>query len=114
MSGVWCTVNWELHSEHPANASRKTRLYHKLFGRKVVKDGREYFYDGVLEGFKGRRRVRFIDYERHSPGVISVPKQIADTIARILAELKIDHRIIQYNKAANYFMRTYELSPSDR
>ncbi len=109
---IWRTVAWELHSEHPPNSRKKTLLYQRLFGRRVRKGGKEYRYDGLLEGFKGQHRVRFVDYERHSRGVIAVPREVADKIGKILAELKIDHRIIQYRKPENYLRRTYEEAES--
>jgi len=106
-ASAWCTVNWQLQSQNPRNGWKKPLFYYKLFGRKAKKNGKEYFYDGILAGWKNHRRVKLVDYERHSPGVIAVPEDVGEKLGEILAELKIDHRIIPYDKTTNYLRRTY-------
>lgn len=108
----WCTVNWVLHTgnshvRHKGNWRKKTILQQRLFGRRVKVGRKNYYYDGLLEGFKNGRKIKLIDYERHSHGVISVPAKVADEIQQILAALKVDHRIIQYHKPENYYTWKY-------
>ena len=99
-------VSWDVQ----AQKKRTARLHYRLFGRRTKKDGRPYYYDGILAGWKNGRRVKLVEYERFGPTNISVPADLADQILKLFKELRIDHRLISYNSRNNLFSKTYSAS----
>lgn len=94
--------------EPKGNLASNARLHHLLFGRRVKVRGHDFFYDGLLAGFKNGRRIKLVDYERFGPLNLSVPGELEPQIIHIFETVRIDHRVIRYNAKKNLFSKTYD------
>jgi len=90
-------VIWEIRDD-----KKKTTLHRKLFGFKVWSSGKEYYYDGLLKGWKDKRRVIFLVFDKIANGHYVFDEETADKVSEILSKLKVDHRILPYQRKANY------------
>lgn len=96
-------VVWEVHG-----IGRKlTQLHRGLFGRRVKKKSKFYYYDGLLGGWKNGRPIKIVGYERWGKANISVPASLENEIHRLLDDLKIDCRTIPYSTKDNLYLRRY-------
>ena len=91
-------VTWEIR-----NARKKTALHRKLFGFKVRVRDKNYYYDGLLKGWKGGRRVILVVFEKIANGHYVFDEETAEQVSNILGKLKIDHRLLPYDGKNNYF-----------
>jgi len=96
-------IAWEFKGD----MKRTNRAHYRLFGRKVQKNGRTYFYDGVLRGFKDGKEVPLVQYEHYGRGHISVPASEADRVVQVLSEAKADNISIGYNTRRNLYVKTF-------
>jgi len=94
---------------HQLNRARRktTYIHRRLFGHRIRRNGQVICFDGVLSGFKDGKRVKLVDWERFGPRNLSVPANLEDQIVALLDELRIDHRVIQYDAQLNLFSKRY-------
>ena len=96
-------IAWEFKGD----AKRKSKAHYRLFGRKVERRGKVYYYDGLLRGFKDGREVMLINYEHYGRAHISVPASEADQVVEALTEAKADNISITYNTRRNLYVKTF-------
>ena len=96
-------IAWEFKGD----AKRKSKAHYRLFGHKVKRQGKTYYYDGVLQGFKDGRKVPLISYEHYGRAHISVPASEAERIIEILTEAKADNISIGYNTRRNLYVKRF-------
>ena len=55
-----------------------------------------------------KKRALFVfDWERFGPRNLSVPADLEDQIVKLFDELRVDHRVIQYDAQMNLFSKRY-------
>ena len=96
-------ITWEFKGDR----KRRNKAHYGLFGHKVQRNGKTYYYDGLLRGFKDGKEVVLIQYEHYGRGHISVPAGEAERVTQILTEAKADNISISYNTRRNLYVKTF-------
>jgi len=96
-------IAWEFKGD----AKRTNRAHYRLFGRQIKREGKTYYYDGILQGFKDGKKVPLINYEHYGRAHISVPASEADRVVEALTEAKADNISITYNTRRNLYVKTF-------
>lgn len=77
-------------------------MHRRLFGFKVRSRNREYYYDGLLKGWKDGRRVILMVFDKIANAHYVFDEETADKVSDILTKLRIDHRILPYDRKNNF------------
>jgi len=90
-------VVWEIRDD-----KKKVALHRKLFGFRVRNHGKYYYYDGLLKGWKNGRKVILIVFDKVANGHYVFDEETTEKVSIILSKLRIDHRILPYQRKNNY------------
>jgi hypothetical protein len=92
----WWQVIW-----YVGDKSTYRKMYWRIFGRATRAGGRLYRYDGILEGWKGDKKVILIPYLRLKNGSYAIPDEALGPIRDVLDELDVDYRFMPYYPEEN-------------
>jgi hypothetical protein len=71
-------------------------------GSKIEAKIKYYYYDGLLKGWKGGRKVILKVFDKISNGHYVFDEETTEKVSEILSRLRIDHRILPYRRKSNY------------
>lgn len=98
----WVELAWWMTQD---DNNKRVYLHHKMYGRSFFLKGKEYYYDGILRGWKmvkGKmKRVKLHDFLILGQAHIVIPQELKSELGRILLDLEIDHRWHPYMPRKN-------------